>query len=64
MEQGVGPGASSFEFFEEGRDDWSVYLHDLGRDVNIQIDLYTGHVLYSDANTPKRIQYLIMSASD
>lgn len=64
VEQGVGPGASSFEFFEEGRDDWSVYLHDLGRDVNIQIDLYTGHVLYSDANTPRRIQYLIMNASD
>lgn len=46
-------------FVETGRDDWSVYLEDKSRNVNIQLDLHRKEIFYSDANTPKRVQYLI-----
>lgn len=38
----------SFRFKEVNRDDWSVYLRDDSRGVNIQLNLYTKEVKYSD----------------
>jgi Effector-associated domain 11 len=38
----------SFKFKEIKHDDWSVYLRDESRGVNIQLDLYTKEVKYSD----------------
>jgi hypothetical protein len=38
----------SFRFKEVNRDDWSVYLRDDSRGVNIQLDLYAKQVKYSD----------------
>ena len=38
----------SFRFREVNRDDWSVYLRDDSRGVNIQLDLYAKQVKYSD----------------
>ncbi len=46
-------------FVETGRDDWSVYLEDKSRNVNIQLDLHRKEIFYSDASTPKRVQYTI-----
>jgi hypothetical protein len=52
-----------FQFVEIGRDDWSVYLHDSSRNVSIQIDLHRKKVRYSDATTPFRDQYDVLSAA-
>jgi hypothetical protein len=58
-------GSTRFLFAEEGRDDWSVYLSDEGRGVEIQLDLWTERVLYSDASAPEpRLLYRITDASD
>ncbi|MFK7936689.1 MAG: hypothetical protein AB8G22_24460 [Saprospiraceae bacterium] len=35
-------------FVETARDIWSIYLRDEGRGINIQLDLYTKKVMYSD----------------
>lgn len=48
-------------FVETGRDDWSVYLTDSSRGVNIQLDLHTKNIYYSDNNTARRVQYKISS---
>jgi len=40
----------SIGFQEVGRDDWSVYLHDASRNVDIQLDLWRKKVVYSDPN--------------
>jgi hypothetical protein len=45
VEQGNG---RTFKFKEIKHDDWSVYLRDDSRGVNIQLDLYTKQVKYSD----------------
>jgi len=41
---------NDFNFTEVMRDDWSVYLRDASRGVNIQLDLHTKKVMYSDDN--------------
>jgi hypothetical protein len=56
-------GKTTFEFAETNRDQWSVYLHDSSRKVNIQIDLHRKKVLYSDPNTSIRDQYDIFSSA-
>jgi hypothetical protein len=38
---------NTFYYTERGRDDWSVYLHDQARSVNIQLDLHRKKVGYS-----------------
>lgn len=48
-----------YNFQETHRDDWSVYLVDNSRGVNIQMDLHTKEIYYSDANTPRRVQYTV-----
>src|SRR5262249_56072488 len=53
---------TEFNFDETGRDDWSVYLKDPSRGVSIQLDLWRNKIRYSDATTPWRGQYDILSA--
>lgn len=52
----------AFNFKEQARDDWSVYLYDASRDVNIQLDLHTGKVMYSEGNGARRPLYTITKA--
>lgn len=52
-----------FNFQETGRDDWSVYLLDRSRGVEIQLDLHTGKVRYGLAGQAKRDLYKISNAS-
>lgn len=52
-------GKTTFTFKEVGRDDWSVYLHDRSRDVQIQIDVHRMWVTYGTHNNPKRDLYKI-----
>jgi hypothetical protein len=56
-------GGTTFEFVEERRDEWSVYLLDGTRDVTLQLDLKQMQVFYSEGSSPKRPLYGIMSAS-
>src|SRR5262245_29133148 len=53
----------NFDFVEIGRDESSVYLLDQSRNVSIRIDLARKKVLYSDATTPFRDQYDVLSAT-
>ena len=45
-------GLTKFTFRELNRDNWSAYLRDDSRGVNVQLDLWTKKVSYSDASTP------------
>lgn len=47
-------GGGSFNFVEQNRDDWSVYLFDQSRGVNLQLDLHRRQIFYSDRNNPNR----------
>ena len=59
----TGSGGGTFNFVEQQRDDWSVYLFDASRSVNLQLDLHTKTIYYSDANSPRRPLYKISSSS-
>jgi hypothetical protein len=64
LETGVDHSQIRFRFRETRRDDWSVYLRDDSRRVEIQLDLHTKKVMYSDAANPTpRAQYPIRDAS-
>ncbi|MFK7906649.1 MAG: RICIN domain-containing protein, partial [Chitinophagales bacterium] len=56
-------GTSKFNFTETHRDEWSVYLIDKSRNVNIQLDLHRKEVIYSAGNTKKTPIYTIMKTS-
>ncbi len=51
-------------FVETGRDDWSVYLFDKSRQVNIQLDLHTKQVLYGVKGDPLKPLYSITEVVD
>ncbi len=53
-EEGTKQGVTRYKFTETHRDDWSVYLTDNSRGVNIQLDLHTKKVMYSDKKNPTR----------
>ena len=60
-EEGMSQGEVRYDFQEVTRDDWSVYLRDDSRGVNVQLDLHTKKVMYSDdENTEKRELYTIV----
>jgi hypothetical protein len=42
-----------FNFVERARDEWSVYMVDAGRKIDLQIDLWTKLVTFSAANGPR-----------
>jgi hypothetical protein len=46
-------GLVKFNFDEVQRDEWSVYMVDRSRGVNIQLDLWRRKVIYSDAKRPR-----------
>lgn len=50
-------------FTETGRDEWSVYLRDDSRGLNIQLDIYTKKVMYSDDNGNAFELYEIMNST-
>lgn len=52
-----------FNFSEVARDDWSVYLKDHSRNVNIQLDLHTRKIMYNAGNDPKVPLYNITRAN-
>lgn len=54
----------SFRFKEVQRDDWSVYLRDDSRNVNIQIDFHTQKVVYSDADRRFDLYSIERASSD
>jgi hypothetical protein len=58
-----GNNGKTFGYTEDKRDEWSVYLTDASRGVQIQLDLYQKKVFYADRNSPKRPLYPIVSAS-
>ena len=58
-------GIAVFTYSERARDDWSVYLHDAARNVDIQLDLHTRKVLYAaSGQTPHPIYVIIFAMSD
>ncbi|WP_424983863.1 MliC family protein [Maritalea sp. S77] len=57
-------GQVTFQFQEEYRDEWSVYLFDASRNVSIQIDLYRGQISYAVGSDPKTDLYSITDAFD
>lgn len=50
-------GKPGFTFTESGRDDWSVYLKDATRNVDLQLDLHQKRVFYSDGSSNKAPLY-------
>ena len=57
------PEVNDYEFTETARDEWSVYLRDDSRGVNIQLDMNRMMVVYSDDNGNAFDLYDIMSAN-
>ena len=53
---------SSFKFKEVNRDESSVYLHDPSRNIDIELNLETHTVLYSDKNRKDVEIYKIINA--
>ena len=51
-------------FVETGRDDWSVYLYDKSRLMNIQLDLHTEEVLSSKKDDKLKPLYKILEVAD
>ncbi|MEH6758083.1 MAG: mannan-binding lectin [Parasphingorhabdus sp.] len=58
-----GNGRAAFNFTETDRDEWSVYLHDQSRNVQLQIDIHRKWVTYGTNDGPKSDLYQITSAS-
>jgi hypothetical protein len=57
-----GDGRVTFRFRETGRDDWSVYLQEIGSDKQIQLDLHRMRILISQGGAPMSDLYVITSA--
>lgn len=55
-------GRATFTFTEVGRDDWSVYLDDPSRGVQVQIDLHRDWLTYGTGGGPRSDLYAITSA--
>lgn len=56
-------GRAIYTFVETGRDEWSVYLDDSSRNVQLQIDVYRNWVTYGSNGGAKSDLYRITSAS-
>ena len=63
VERARGSQQPRFRFRETARDDWSVYLRDESRGVDLQLDLHTGNIYFSDAQTPRQVLYRITGSS-
>ena len=51
-----------FKFQETSRDDWSVYLHDASRDLQLQLDLFRKKVSFGTENKARSDLYDIVAA--
>lgn len=60
----TGVDSATFDFVEVARDEWSVYLRDDSRGVNIQLDLNRMVVVYSDDANNAFDLYEIYDSSD
>jgi hypothetical protein len=47
-----GNNGATFNFAEDSRDDWSVYLLDGSRGVRLQLDLHRRQIFYADTSAP------------
>ena len=56
-------GRAVFHFTETGRDEWSVYLDDRSRNVQIQLDLHRNWISYGQNGGGKSDLYRISSSS-
>lgn len=56
-------GRAAFTFTETGRDEWSVYLNDRSRNVQIQIDIHRMWITYGANGGPKSDLYRITRAT-
>ena len=64
VEECVAPsGTRTFWFSEVRRDKWSVYLYDAGRNMWLQLDLYTKKVMLIKSYTVKAMVYHIVDAA-
>jgi len=59
-----GKRGAIFTFTERNRDEWSVYLHDRSRNVNLQLDLHRKKVIYSVGNGRRSDLYNIIKVSN
>ncbi len=55
-------GQTKFNFIEQNRDDWSVYLFDKSRNAHVQLDLHTSLVMFGSGNQKKYPIYKIVDA--
>ncbi len=55
-------GKVTFSFQEVTRDDWSVYLDDASRNMQVQLDVYRKMVSFGVKGGPKRDLYVIKQA--
>lgn len=55
-------GKTTFNFAESTRDEWSVYLVDRSRNVEIQLDLFKKQVLYAPVGSPRQPLYVITAS--
>lgn len=58
-----GNNGAVFNFTEVARDDWSVYLVDRSRNVEIQLDFFTRKIMYNQSGQPRSPLYDITSSS-
>ena len=58
-----GNGQMTFRFAEMQRDEWSVYLNDPSRNVQIQLDLFRRKISYGTGGAPRSDLYDIIGAS-
>ncbi|MEM1368101.1 MAG: hypothetical protein AAGG02_08785 [Cyanobacteria bacterium P01_H01_bin.15] len=54
-------GEATFSFQETARDDWSVYLIDPSRNLQIQIDIHRKMISWGQNNGPRSDLYPIVS---
>jgi len=52
-----------YQFVEENRDEWSVYLYDRSREVRIQLDLYRKEIFISSPGQNRTVLYRVTAAS-
>jgi hypothetical protein len=58
-----GNSGQNFYFEERSRDAWSVYLHDVSRDMSLQIDIYRQMISYGYGDAPRQDLYQITSST-
>ena len=52
-------GVATYTFAETGRDDWSVYLVDRSRNVEIQLDVHRNMISYAPVGQTRQDLYRI-----